>query len=290
MPLLEVASSAPTMEIISESKIESTDRSAVSIRSAESSPPAGAKFKKNLGLSKTEQLAAVRRHLLESQAPSLALERLNAYEAKSPVLPSEKTFSPPRVEIPINRAPFRIETFIEAIKTAPVSKYQIDFVAGRNFLNTPRAPADPRDDPRNYLAEGGEIEFTPAIRNKAAELNRQPLALLNFVRNEIEYIPYFGSKKGANATLLERAGNDMDQASLLVALLRASDIPARYRRAEIKVSLRAVTDLLGVESPIAAAKILSLEKIPYTLYVLENDEPSFFVIEHTYVEAHLPYG
>jgi hypothetical protein len=33
---------------------------------------------------------------------------------------------------------------------------------------------------------------------------------------------YFGSKKGAALTLLEKSGNDFDQSALLVALLRAA--------------------------------------------------------------------
>ena len=41
---------------------------------------------------------------------------------------------------------------------------------------------------------------------------------------------YFGSKKGAVGTLREGRGNDVDQASLLVALLRASSQRRRGRR------------------------------------------------------------
>ena len=40
---------------------------------------------------------------------------------------------------------------------------------------------------------------------------------------------YFGSKKGAQLTLLERSGNDFDQCALLVALLRAAGYSASYQ-------------------------------------------------------------
>ncbi len=45
---------------------------------------------------------------------------------------------------------------------------------------------------------------------------------------------YFGSKKGAQLTLLEKSGNDFDQAALLVALLRAQG----YTDDEIGMALR----------------------------------------------------
>jgi len=44
----------------------------------------------------------------------------------------------------------------------------------------------------------------------------------DFVRNHIAFTPYVGIMRGAERTLLDREGNDADQAFLLVALLRAS--------------------------------------------------------------------
>ena len=43
-----------------------------------------------------------------------------------------------------------------------------------------------------------------------------------FVRDNIAYAPYFGILRGPDRTLLDREGNDADQAFLLLALLRAS--------------------------------------------------------------------
>ena len=44
------------------------------------------------------------------------------------------------------------------------------------------------------------------------------------------YESYHGSLRGARGTLWSEAGNATDQASLLIALLRASGIPASYRQ------------------------------------------------------------
>ena len=221
------------------------------------------------------------------------------------------------------REPFQVLAFDGKIKTSDIKNFEKDFAKAKeqgsliqkvkNFIQAgtffnsnfdktkerqslisrlfglEKVIADASNNPDDYLDEGGEITFSQAIQDKADELNNDPLAILNYVRSETEYIPYYGSKKGAAATLAELAGNDTDKSSLLIAMLRYSDVPARYRQADIKIDAGIVTDLLGVQSPDAAAAVLSLMDIPYTLYT-QDGEPYFFVIEHTYVEAYIPYG
>ncbi len=70
---------------------------------------------------------------------------------------------------------------------------------------------------------------TPEIQALADGLSYDPLRIFDYVYNTIRYVHYFGTKKGAVLTWLERAGNDFDQCALLVALLRASGIPAEYQ-------------------------------------------------------------
>ncbi|MBI5386521.1 MAG: RHS repeat-associated core domain-containing protein [Verrucomicrobia bacterium] len=65
--------------------------------------------------------------------------------------------------------------------------------------------------------EGGPTNFQGAAR------------IFDYVRNRIEYVHYFGCKKGAALTLLEGSGGDFDQSALLVALLRAAGYTAHYR-------------------------------------------------------------
>lgn len=68
----------------------------------------------------------------------------------------------------------------------------------------------------------------PYIIQKATELNHDPVLIFAFVRDEIGYESYKGSLRGARGTLWSKAGNSLDKASLMIALLRASGIPARY--------------------------------------------------------------
>lgn len=70
--------------------------------------------------------------------------------------------------------------------------------------------------------------ITPEIQSLADGLMRDPKLIYDYVHNRIDYSHYFGLKKGAQLTLLEKSGNDFDQCSLLVALLRAAGYKAKY--------------------------------------------------------------
>lgn len=94
----------------------------------------------------------------------------------------------------------------------------------------PEPPPEPMGMMALSLSTAGNIadEITPEIQNLANSLQGRPERIFEFVYNAIEYEHYYGSKKGANLTLLEGSGNDMDQAALLVALYRAAGYTASY--------------------------------------------------------------
>ena len=54
------------------------------------------------------------------------------------------------------------------------------------------------------------------------------VAIYNYVKDYIDYSFYYDTKHGAVGTLEVGSGNCVDQAHLLVAMLRTADIPARY--------------------------------------------------------------
>ncbi|MHB8969759.1 MAG: dockerin type I domain-containing protein [Pirellulaceae bacterium] len=66
------------------------------------------------------------------------------------------------------------------------------------------------------------------IQEKAAELDYDPANIFAYLRDEVGYESYVGSLRGARGTLWSEAGNSLDEASLGVALYRASGLPARY--------------------------------------------------------------
>jgi len=78
----------------------------------------------------------------------------------------------------------------------------------------------------NSIAEA----ITPEIQALARGLENDPLRIFCYVHDHIRHVLYFGSKKGAQLTLMEQSGNDFDQCALLMALLQA----AGYTNAQYK--------------------------------------------------------
>lgn len=64
--------------------------------------------------------------------------------------------------------------------------------------------------------------ITPQIQALADGLQDDPVRIFDYVHDHIKFVLYFGSKKGAELTLLEKSGNDFDQCALLVSLLSAA--------------------------------------------------------------------
>jgi cysteine peptidase C11 family protein/transglutaminase superfamily protein len=95
--------------------------------------------------------------------------------------------------------------------------------------------------------QGREVELSAAVVAKAAELGTAKAAV-DFVRNELRLAWYAGCLKGSTETLREGAGNDADLAALLVALLRAQDVPARFVQGTIELPAARLAELLGLLS------------------------------------------
>ncbi len=147
--------------------------------------------------------------------------------------------------------------------------------------NGPPVPGD--------LAQTLEVQFAPEIVHLADELGSSPLAIFNWVRANIEFDPYVGSRRGAAETLRLRAGNDMDQASLLIALLRASGIPARYGIGMVEMPADAAANWLGVQDPFTAGSILTtagLEGVTIT----DGSEVDSIRCRRVWVEAFVPFS
>jgi hypothetical protein len=119
-----------------------------------------------------------------------------------------------------------------------------------------------------YLAATIDAPQTPAIRAKALELGDHPVAIYNWVRNNIAFNPTYGSAQGAQDTLERRSGNAFDTASLLIALLRSAGIPARYAYGTIDVPVDAARNWVGgVNDATATLQILGQGGIPSTAVV-----------------------
>ncbi|HKI19097.1 MAG TPA: transglutaminase family protein, partial [Isosphaeraceae bacterium] len=101
--------------------------------------------------------------------------------------------------------------------------------AGAVSATTPAATlrAGNVSDP-SLLASTPDANTTdPYVQEEAAALDYDPTQIFNFLHTQIGYNSYLGSVRGARGTLWSNAGNALDVASLGVALMRASGIPAQ---------------------------------------------------------------
>lgn len=138
------------------------------------------------------------------------------------------------------------------------------------------------------LQPTADVQFTDDVVNKAAELGNSPADMFDFVRESFEFEPYLGSRKGSQQTLVHRKGNDYDQASLLIALLRVSGFPARYASGVVEMTVDQATNWLGISDPQTAANLLATAGFESVIYS-SGGEPVAIRCRRVWVEAYLPY-
>ncbi|WP_425508302.1 transglutaminase domain-containing protein, partial [Tahibacter amnicola] len=154
---------------------------------------------------------------------------------------------------------------------------------------TVRATSAPRPDPSPAdLAATLDAPITPAIQALADELHKQPVAVFEWVRKHIAYVPSAGSLQGAQGTLDARRGNATDTASLLVALLRASGVPARYVVGTVDVDRERLLRWLGVDRIEAVTELFSEGGVPFQTVVVGGQVASVR-FTHIWVEAWIDF-
>ena len=139
------------------------------------------------------------------------------------------------------------------------------------------------------LAETIDVQLTPEIRAKALELGNNPVKIYEWVRNNIDYVPTWGSIQGANMTMQTKQGNAFDTSSLLIALLRAAGIHARYNIGTIELPIDKVMNWVGgFTDPMSALDFMSSGGVP-TTGITEGGIVKRARLEHVWVEAFINY-
>ncbi len=148
------------------------------------------------------------------------------------------------------------------------------------------------------LAETEEVKLTTEIRALAESLGYSPVRIYQWVYDNIKFEPYYGSLKGATGTLYAKAGSATDQASLLIALLRASNIPARYVKGQVAIfddtaqnnANGRAARWVGAKSYVGAYKVLAAGQNPATGTFSIGTTVQGIQATHVWVEACVPYG
>jgi RHS repeat-associated protein len=144
---------------------------------------------------------------------------------------------------------------------------------------------DVQPAPEDYAATP-EAPLSQTILAQARELGNDYARIHDFVRSQIRTTWYAGALQDADTTLRTRSGNDVDQASLLIALLRASRAPARYVRGVLEVPAADLAASLGVRND-KIGLALAAAGVP-ARPVIRAGRIAAYAIEHTYVSAFLP--
>ena len=104
---------------------------------------------------------------------------------------------------------------------------------------------------------GSSTEITPEIESLARALRHDVDLIYEYVASQIDYDPIWGSHKGALGTLLDREGGDFDQASLMIALLRASGHTASYVYGQQRIVAADLVNWLGAsDDPNVVAQLI----------------------------------
>ncbi|SEH88540.1 Transglutaminase-like superfamily protein [Ruminococcus flavefaciens] len=103
---------------------------------------------------------------------------------------------------------------------------------------------------------GDETQITKDMANLAEILN-SPAAVFLYVLNNIKTEFYYGSRKGAVGTFEEGGGNDYDQASLLIAMLRYLGYNAYYAVGDVVFSDDELINMTAASNIESAKKIFT---------------------------------
>lgn len=133
----------------------------------------------------------------------------------------------------------------------------------------------------------GDTSLNDSITAKAEELGT-PLAIYNYLKNNIGCEYYYGSRKGAAGTMDAMGGNDLDQASLLIAMLRHLGYPAKYVKGDILLTKEQALSLTGADTFRHAADVLAAAGTPVTC-LTKGEEIVYIRVEHVWVRAYVPY-
>jgi RHS repeat-associated protein len=140
-----------------------------------------------------------------------------------------------------------------------------------------------------------DLQLTPetAVSSEmaalAGDLEHDSARLYTWVRNTIELVPTTGLVQGAAETMASGCGNPVDQAALLIGLLRASNVPARYVHGTVELSADQLAAWTGTENADAAVQLLSRNGIAVEVSSSGGAVGSV-TLNHTWVRAWVSYA
>lgn len=150
--------------------------------------------------------------------------------------------------------------------------------------------------------QGREVVLSAELVARAAELG-SPAAIVDFVKHHVRLEWGYGAMKGTDVTLREGAGTQAELAGLVIALLRAQDVPARYVTGTVMWPAERLAGAMGLLSATeadalgsGATVVLDASRRARMLEVLSSSGIPFQTLGtdvrfgHVWVEAWVPWG
>jgi len=121
------------------------------------------------------------------------------------------------------------------------------------------------------LAANVDVQITPAIQALATQLNHNPVQIYNWVHDNIEFAPTYGSIQGSDETLQSLHGNAYDTASLLIARILQR---GQERLLKTLVGIRPIAQQTPERSPDRRAMFLNdrspIRHVPPRVYQMSR--------------------
>lgn len=137
------------------------------------------------------------------------------------------------------------------------------------------------------LSLTAETKLTDEIKELADSLGTAK-NVYEYVKNNIRYETYYGSRKGAVGTFEQNGGNDTDTASLLVGMFRYLGYPARYHVGTVFITPEQAVMITGADDAENAGRLLASQYKPVN-QVTKNGEIIGFKMTQTWVDTYVPY-
>ncbi len=222
---------------------------------------------------------------LKKKKIGIAKGQFDRINKKTARLPANPKHNPMRAMQPKknNKPKIRKEEFIQA-GLIDTPKIQLATHGSFDISQLPGA-----DNPA-FLSATPEVVLSDAIKAKAAELNHDPVKIFNWVHDNTEWLPTWGAIQNSDMVLQSQKGNAFDLASTLIALYRASGIPARYVHGTIDVPVDSFMNWMGGFTSPEGAHDLAANAGLLISSIVSGGKIVGFRMEHIWVEAAIDFA
>jgi transglutaminase-like putative cysteine protease len=137
----------------------------------------------------------------------------------------------------------------------------------------------------DVLLENSVTPESPIFEKIVLSLNKDPVKIFEYVRNNVFFDAYWGLLRGGLRTYYDMYGNSLDQSSLLVSLLRTAGYPARFAYGIVRVPTKTLAENLGLRDTKAGLEgAVWIHRVAGLLY--HNDQDSS-MLYHVWVRAYV---